>query len=644
MNHKLLEHIMPPADLIDLTLDSPLKSAPLKASTKSRAIAGVILLSDDFDSSINLDESLTGAPAKRRKLSTSPLQDDDFEILPRKWKKDANDLSEDHASAPRLMEEVSTSVVFGRSSNDRPIAPRTRSNAFDLKSFDFSDPILFTSSPDGNVASAFPSARRRRLSSNTMDDLEEIEPLRDRTSTHNPPPKLTSHLSDRTTALLAKLGDEPSRDSSRERSASRTTTGTRGKSKAKEAGRERTPVTTKPKHSKSHQTEIGKAVEAEDRKREKARKLQEKEAERERKKREKEQKAREREQAAALAEVNKSRTDKKTSTPEMIVDLPHSLEGTTVCLQIREFLKNLKVESATYSSLPSNVIKWRRKVIAEFNEDMGHWEPVPARISKERHILCLVSAKEFVEMSTSDSIDDNGSQDLESHVQKLKSAHDDCIPIYVIEGLTSWMRKNKTVRNRAFQAAVIDQMDTAGSGAPEDGTDLPANPRAKPRRKKQAPHEYVDEDLIEGALLRLQVMHNCLIYHTAAPIESAEWIANFTQHISTIPYRTQAQTLTTSFCMDVGQVKTGDSAPDTYVKMLQEIVRVTAPIAYGIAADYPDLPSLMRVLETRGQAALEDVRKVANKDGKRTDARIGPALSRRLWRMFLGVDPASNDV
>lgn len=59
--------------------------------------------------------------------------------------------------------------------------------------------------------------------------------------------------------------------------------------------------------------------------------------------------------------------------------------------------------------------------------------------------------------------------------------------------------------------------------------------------------------------------------------------------------------------MESGQVKTGDDKSDTYVKMLQEVVRVTAPIAYGIAAEYPNVISLVRGLRRRGPLALEDI-------------------------------------
>ena len=65
--------------------------------------------------------------------------------------------------------------------------------------------------------------------------------------------------------------------------------------------------------------------------------------------------------------------------------------------------------------------------------------------------------------------------------------------------------------------------------------------------------------------------------------------------------------LDTSFCMESGQIKTGEDKQDTYVKMLQEVVRVTAPVAYGIAADYPNVMSLVKVMKRHGPTCLEDI-------------------------------------
>lgn len=65
--------------------------------------------------------------------------------------------------------------------------------------------------------------------------------------------------------------------------------------------------------------------------------------------------------------------------------------------------------------------------------------------------------------------------------------------------------------------------------------------------------------------------------------------------------------LDTSFCMETGQIKTGDDKQDTYIKMLQEVVRVTAPVAYGIASDYPSVMSLVQAMRRHGPSCLENI-------------------------------------
>lgn len=59
--------------------------------------------------------------------------------------------------------------------------------------------------------------------------------------------------------------------------------------------------------------------------------------------------------------------------------------------------------------------------------------------------------------------------------------------------------------------------------------------------------------------------------------------------------------------MESGQVKTGEDKDDTFVKMLQEIVRVTPPIAYGIASEYPTVIALVTAFRKHGPNVLEDL-------------------------------------
>jgi crossover junction endonuclease EME1 len=367
----------------------------------------------------------------------------------------------------------------------------------------------------------------------------------------------------------------------------------------------------------------------------------EKERKAEEKKREREEKAREKQRAAALAQVNTIRTDKKKSTPEMIVDLPSTLDE-TVRLQAETLLKDLGVESTSWTSPLDNVVKWRRKVNSQYNEQLGHWEPVEKRIDRENYAMVILTASQFVDLALG-----SGAADLETHALRMRRNFPNDTIIYLIEGLDLWLRKNRNIRNRQFVSAVRSGLEPP---PPPPATDPPTSSQQQARRRKptsEKPHAYIDQETIEMALLRLQVLHSpsVLIHHTTVPLETARWIAVFTQHISTVPYRRQREASNnTNFCIETGQVRTGDSPRDTYLCMLQEVGRVTAPIAYGIAAEYPTVSRLVKGLERDGPLALEKVRRCVDKDGGVGDRAVGPAVSKRLWKIFTGRDEASTDV
>lgn len=359
-------------------------------------------------------------------------------------------------------------------------------------------------------------------------------------------PSRASCLSHRTSALLARLdkpvkrkrppsgekGDGPERRSVR-----------RGRSAESDNQKLDSEVVQKSgtsKPSKKNQlTDVEKAAKLEEKENlraaNKALKAKEKEEALEAKRILKEEKAKQKQIDAALAEVNKSKIDKKVTGPEMIVDLPASINGQMVDTQIREFLKNLQIDVSLYQSPLPNTIKWRRKVKSRYSEAKGHWEVVePMEIEEEKFVMCLMSAKEFVALAS--GVQQHGFSDIEAHVAMLKTNFSGCKPIYLIEGLNSWMRKNKTTLNRAYQAAVLNQLDDQ-----EDATRR-GNQTLNSRRKKDV-HEHVDENMIEDTLLRLQMMNGCLVHHTTNAVESAEWVAIFTQQISTIPTRYRFSTL-----------------------------------------------------------------------------------------------------
>ncbi|KAK4181145.1 putative crossover junction endonuclease EME1 [Triangularia setosa] len=355
-------------------------------------------------------------------------------------------------------------------------------------------------------------------------------------------------------------------------------------------------------------------------------------AERERKRLEreaaKESKDLERKRAAALTEVNKLRTDKKVSTPEMIVDLPVGLNP-TIRIQAEELLKDLSVQVQSSRSPVDNVVRWKRKVDAEYNPSLSIWEPVPFRIDTEKYAMAIMPAAQFVELFLFPS-----TPDLDSHVSSMKASFPGYTLIYLIEGLQPFLRKNKFARNRQFASAVRDGLE-------------PNQPPPRNRPANNNTPKIIDEDLVEQSLLSLQLVHSALIHHTNAPIETSQQIAVITQHISTAPYRrlrdatndTQA-----GFCMDSGQVRTGTEPRDIYVRMLQEIGRVTKPIAFGIAEEYESISQVKKAMEEHGPRILENVKKGTNKDGGFSDRTVGQAISKRVHKILLGRDGGSSDI
>ncbi len=509
-------------DLLSTDDEAPGKiSGPSKAIGRTEIQVEAVntdfaFLSDDPDDNVDID-GWPEKPAKRRRITPPPPSDNSFHV----------------PQLSHISGIPSSSKIFSR--------PQITANRRE-RWVDLSDPIIFTSSPHENNnagCSRKPLNPISQLSDESGDEFPDDPRSATLQSVQVP------QISDRTAALLASLKPPPAKTTSNGRKKSGEKLDAKLPVLPLESEDDGDNADTVPnnidKPTKSKPSKKSKSIDAEKAEKtakaqeketlkaaEKARKAREKEDEKERKRLAKEEKAREKQIATDLAEVNRSRMDKKLTSTEMIVDLPASIDGQSVDTQAREILKNLGVITNVYESPIPNVIKWRRKADRVYNAEQGHWDPRHKTvIQEEKHVMCLMTAKEFVALASADAANLDG-QDLEAHVLSLKSNFEDCIPIYLIEGLNAWMRKNKTIRNRAYQAAALNQ-DVPGTSS---GT----TERQAPKRKKPA-DQYVDEDMIEDALLHLQVMYECLIHHTAATVETAEWVANITQHISTIPYK-----------------------------------------------------------------------------------------------------------
>ncbi|CZR51930.1 uncharacterized protein PAC_01807 [Phialocephala subalpina] len=602
------------------------------ANPLKKKITEVIILDgseDDkpkFENSIN-DETFYGSfddpfassppPAKRRRVSSSPQASPSKPTLPKAsgYKRSVSNIE---SSARTAGSKVTTAAVSKRVAKTKAAA----------------DEIVFTSSPDyiAEAAKKRKEKKRQAEDSEEDDELPELNALRD----FKGKAKATSTKGKSTCSIDEDSDDSlgtalPNRSkktngisdfefsSDRESNPAALVRPTKAPSKAPKATSQ---------SAKSALEKYNKEKAKEKAAKEKAEKAKEKadakDAEKERKRIEKEEKARKKEKDAEIVKANMKRTDKKISIKEMIIELPSCL-APKLKDQLTTFFEAKEAEHTELeSTLP--VIKWKRKVDREYNEELDRWDSVPKRIQPEKHVMCVLFAKDFVELALGDE-----GQDLDTHVLKLQTKYDSCKVIYLIEGYMPWIKKNRLTKERQYKDAVRSHI-------PEE-----VEPPTTSQRRKKEP-EYIDEDLIEDALLNLQVVHGVLIHHCNHISETAEWVLNFTEQISLIPEKLQSQTLDTTFSMESGQVKTGDNPEDTYIKMLQEMLRVTKAVAHGIAAQYPTVQQLVKGFKEEGPLAVAECRKDANGDGSFTNRKVGPAISRRVYNVFMETDPASTAV
>ncbi|KAK5059892.1 hypothetical protein LTR84_009775 [Exophiala bonariae] len=430
----------------------------------------------------------------------------------------------------------------------------------------------------------------------------------------------------------------------------------------------RSSKASKPPADAKFSREAGKGAEKE---RKRLQRDAEKEAEKERKRLERERKTQEKQKAADLAEVNKSRTNKKSSAPEMIVDATRALQGTSIGNQVEEYMKqadielhyideefNLTADTAGRDHY-GNIIRWRRKVGSTYNDEQDQWEPTSkTTIVREEHVLVHLTAVEFAATLTTSTINSTSNKvprveemktNIDNHVASIRSYYHPCTPIYLIEGMGTWLKKNVNAKNRQYTAAVRAQMNDSMTELTHT-VPVGSQPRAKKRKKPEAQSldlSFITSAHVEDLLLHLQLAHQpILIQHTTSPTNTASQILTLTQHLSTRPYRLAQldyNLKNASFCMDSGQVKTGDNARETFAKMLQEVQRVTPSMAYGILDSWSTVTKLVGGFEKHGNLLLEDVRKSLNKDGAWSERRLGPMVSKRLYKVFMGRDPSATD-
>src|ERR1700753_3913006 len=113
-------------------------------------------------------------------------------------------------------------------------------------------------------------------------------------------------------------------------------------------------------------------------------------------KRQKEEREAEKQKLKQIQEVNKIRSDKFELCRELILDISNDLSEKHIVDYLRDSPKyNLLTINNVLHDFP-NIIKWRRKVTAAWDDELGAYMPIPERIQDETLLLIYFNVSEFI--------------------------------------------------------------------------------------------------------------------------------------------------------------------------------------------------------------------------------------------------------
>jgi crossover junction endonuclease EME1 len=219
----------------------------------------------------------------------------------------------------------------------------------------------------------------------------------------------------------------------------------------------------------------------------------------------------ERQQIEALNRL-KSR---KEACPELITYLSPTLPD-TLHDEVINFIEPLGIDTREWTTSTMDVIKFVRKVSSEWDEEGSMFRPCDEYKKDEEWIIHWMKADKFIDLVCNDQT----GLALRFHLEKLKNVIHGNKILIILEGLGAFLAKARTARNRAHDTAVRNQRGEESR-----------------YRKDDQQFQYVSEEIVENALIEMQLVHEIRIVQTAAIPESAEWISILATDIASIPYR-----------------------------------------------------------------------------------------------------------
>ncbi|KAI8818643.1 uncharacterized protein EV422DRAFT_175995 [Fimicolochytrium jonesii] len=387
-------------------------------------------------------------------------------------------------------------------------------------------------------------------------------------------------------------------------------------------------------------------------KQDKEEKARAKEAAKLQKQREKEEKARAKQQETMNkklhSSVNKIRT-KTDCVKEMIVEVSPDFASAAEVETLVAALRLAGTDALVHHCRPAgaansmsdvagsvdfakSILSWKRKIARKWDDEQDIWVACPEHVEEERFMMVRLKAASLAQIVAPSA---NPARSTESPLityhRALLQAYPNKEVIYFVEGMEQYAKK------QTRKAASVPDRENS------DGED--PNVRANGRKKRASAKSLPSGGDVEDHLVALQLYESTVRVHCGKNFtEAMEWIGSFTEQISMITeleHRSEE-----AWQLGFGdKIKSGDTAAETWLRILEQIQMCTLPRAKAIVNVYPTLQSLVSAYEALGQDTktagnlLAKLQYNSGTDANSNMRNIGPVLSKRVYTSLMDEDP-----
>ncbi|RKP05774.1 hypothetical protein THASP1DRAFT_32392 [Thamnocephalis sphaerospora] len=336
--------------------------------------------------------------------------------------------------------------------------------------------------------------------------------------------------------------------------------------------------------------------------------------------------------ALEIRRLNVAR-DKDDCAREMTVVLGGiAAEKTAICDALEDVgcaVQVVDTAATLPSSLHSGYITWRRRAIARYDSEQRLFVPLSAsrrqrdggavELQDEPYTLALLQAADWIAASATQS----------AHETLVRSLRRNCPQHHltiVIVGIGAHLRKRKKQWHHWYAACV------RSSGSPSNGSEI--TDASMPDEALLGP----DQREIERRLLVLQVDHQCGVILAESWRGAAKWVCRLTREIAFKPY---IKTLPSA--VGIPHVRSGKNAKDAWIIALEQVQACSNAMAQAVAKKYPTPRSLYTAFLScdtlhAAEHLLDDIQVVSGPYGAQQVRRLGPTVSRRIYRSLMATD------